>query len=171
MNTELVTSYETEILSLHEELAAGLDQLRHDVCLLAHKGADMGGHIEQWSKETHTKGDDLWARLAALAPHVREDVIRFALKSANARKRGMLDDSSQLTFALANGDAAPSSGDEPPVKHTPNEVALLTNQIQRVLGFAREWQSKTPVSKWGATVKASVRSTLKPLVELYEQLA
>ena len=171
MNTELVTSYETEILAIHEELAAGLDQLRQDVCTLAHRGADMGDHIAAWSKETHAKADEVWTRLQALAPHVREDVIRFALKSSNARKRGMLDDASQLVFALAGTATTQDAGTEPPVKHAPNEIALLTNQVQRALGFVREWQEKQPVARWSAGVKESVRSTLKPLVELYEKLA
>lgn len=170
MSTELSTSLETEILALHDTIAEGLDQLRRDVVSLATNGANLGDHAAALKQEAKLDDESLYARLAALKPEVRNDVFRFAFRAARARRQGMLDNWSQLQFALADGhDNQPQDGPRPSPRQV-NEAMLWTSQANRMAAFAAEWQAKQPVSKWDASVKASVKASLEPLVRLYSEL-
>ena len=169
---EVMMAEEVEIRELHAEVARGLDELRENVCEVARKGAAMGQHITGWKKHARVHTDEeFWNKLRKVDATIREDVVRFALRSLQAQRKCLaLDDASQLTFALAlpgedAGGAAPA-----PVRRESNELLLLTNACQRTLGFMREWQEREPVAKWPASVKQSVRDTLEPLVRLYEEV-
>lgn len=170
---EVMMAEEAEIRELHAEVAEGLDALRENVCEVARKGAAMGQHIAGWKKHAHVRTDEeFWNKLRKLDATIREDVVRFALRSLQAqRKCALLDDASQLTFALAlpGEDAAAERG--VPQRRESNELLLLANACQRTLGFIREWQEREPMAKWPASVRQSVRETLEPLVKLYAEVA
>jgi len=76
-NTELLASLESEILTLHETVAAKLDDLKANVIETATLGANLGDYVEQWIKAYKLKtSEEVTNCLRAFG--LRDDVTRFA---------------------------------------------------------------------------------------------
>ena len=171
--TEVITATEAQILDHHAHVAEALDTVRAHICTVAREGAALGHHIEGWMEQHHIRTDeDFWSRLRTLGTGIREDVIRFAMRARRAQRRcALLDDPSQLTFALADGDAPTNAKDATaPKRHESNEILIFTGHIQRTLGFFSEWEDKEPRDHWTPAQRSSVIDSLEPLVKLYHDL-
>ena len=166
-NTELLASLESEIVTLHETVAAKLDDLKANVIETATLGANLGDYVEQWIKAYKLKTpEEVTNCLRAFG--LRDDVTRFAKRASSARKRGMLDDPSQLQFALADTQAQADKGQGQ--RHEANEVMRTMSQCGRMRQFFDEWTKREPVETWDDVVRQSVREQLQPMVELYGRL-
>ena len=166
-NTELLASLEGEIITMHETVAAKLDDLKANVIDTACLGANLGDYVEEWAKASRLKSpEEIANRLHGLG--LRDDVARFAKRASSARKRGMLDDPAQLQFALADTQAQADKGQGQ--RHEANEVMRTMSQCGRMLQFFDEWTKRQPVEQWDAVVRQSVREQLQPLVQLYGRL-
>lgn len=166
-SAELIDSIEAEIVELHLAVATKLDDLKANVIETAGLGANLGDYIEQLAKAHRLKSpEEIANKLHALG--LRDDVARFAKRASSARKRGMLEDPSQLQFALADTQAQADKGQGQ--RHEANEVMRTMSQCGRMRQFFDEWTKREPVESWNAVVRQSVREQLQPLAELYGRL-
>lgn len=169
MTTELTQAYDTELTDLLPQWADRITQLQETVREQVIFGAHVGALITEGSKRHKA---DMWEWLKGLHPDIREAHVRIAIKAYHYRERNPeLDDVSQLTFTLANGEATSTTGEagEQDKASGSNEVtAQLAALMKAWAGFNR--LQRTPVDKWDTAVRRGFKEQLRPFVELYNKL-
>ena len=117
-------------------------------------------------------GDKIAARTAlgafVLPACATEDIIRLINRASSARRRGLIDDPAQLTFALTGDGITPRIA--PAQKRVHNEVMEATTKIHAVRLYLREMADKVPVSQWDVAMKQAIKADLEPLVEMWRAL-
>ena len=117
-------------------------------------------------------GDKIAARTAlgafVLPACATEDIIRLINRASSARRRGLIDDPAQLTFALTGDGITPRIA--PAQKRVHNEVMEATTKIHAVRLYLREMADKVPVSQWDVAMKQAIKADLEPLVEMWRTL-
>ena len=140
------------------QLSTEVKEWRGSLVNLMHRCADIG--------------DKIAARTAigsfVLPACATEDIIRLINRASSARRRGLIDDPAQLTFALAGDGITPRIA--PAQKRTHNEVMEATTKIHAVRLYLREMADKVPVERWDAGVRQAIKADLEPLVEIWKSL-
>lgn len=167
MSTE-ASIYAQEFPRLYAEaehrLASQSELIRENVIHLAQLGAVVitlrGEHKE-----------DFWGYLRTLHPDVRENTIRIALKAYTYRERHPeLEDTSQLTFALATGTDTHDQSDHREDNARPdNEIVAITKGFLRLTAQLNRLR-RVPAPSWDPAVRRSIMEHLRPIVEFYNSI-
>lgn len=140
---------------------------------------DFGNQVHAWRKSLPSLmhraadiGDKIAARTAIggfiLPACATEDIIRLINRASSARRRGLIDDPAQLTFALTGDGITPRIA--PAQKRVHNEVMEATTKIHAVRLYLREMADKVPVAKWDQGMRQAIKADLEPLVEMWKSL-
>ena len=155
--TELIecdAALETEI----NQLSIEVNEWRGSLVNLMHRCADVG--------------DKIAARTAIggfiLPACATEDIIRLINRASSARRRGLIDDPAQLTFALTGDGITPRIA--PAQKRTHNEVMEATTKAHALRLYLREMTDKTPLERWDVATRQAIKADLEPIVEMWRAL-
>lgn len=155
--TELIECDEALEIEI-QEFGNEIWKLRRWVPALMNRGADIG--------------DKIAARAAIggfiLPACATEDIIRLINRASSARRRGLIDDPAQLTFALTGDGVTPRIA--PAQKRTINEVMEATTKAHALRLYLREMQDKTPLAQWDTATRQAIKADLEPLVEMWRAL-
>jgi len=153
-----LTTCDDQLITQANSIKTRLTNLRGDAVALAHDGANLGDLLIAWR--------DAGGKL--LPPDVTEDVTRFALKASSARRRGLIDDPAQLSFALALDGPEPRI--KPPVHREHNEPMEATTKAQALRLYITTWTEREPLDQWDEGTKRALKADLQPLAELWARL-
>lgn len=141
--------------------------------------ATFGVEVTAWRRqlpslmhEAADLGDKIAARTAlgafVLPACATEDIIRLINRASSARRRGLIDDPAQLTFALTGDGITPRIA--PAQKRVHNRVMEMTTKIHAVRLFWREMADEMPIAKWDSAMRQAIKADLEPLVEMWKSL-
>jgi len=136
-------------------------------------------HIESWRStlpELMHRAADIGDKIAArtaiggfiLPACATEDIIRLINRASSARRRGLIDDPAQLTFALTGDGITPRIA--PAQKRTINEVMEATTKAHALRLYLREMTDRQPLDKWDSATRRAIKADLEPIVEMWKQL-
>lgn len=157
MSLDLTTCDEQLIIKAND-IKSRLQSLRGDAVALAHDGANLGDLLIAWR--------DAGGKL--LPPEVTEDVTRFALKASSSRRRGLIDDPAQLSFALAIDGPEPRI--KPAIHREHNEPMEATTKAQALRLYITTWTEREPLEKWDDGTRRALKADLEPLAQLWAKL-
>lgn len=152
--TECDTKIADEIFIFREDVTSWRKSLPE----LMHRAADLG--------------DKIAARTAigsfVLPACATEDIIRLINRASSARRRGLIDDPAQLTFALTGDGITPRIA--PAQKRTHNEVMEATTKAHALRLYLREMTDRQPLERWDVATRQAIKADLEPIVEMWKQL-
>lgn len=153
-----LTTCDAELIAKAQDINQRLTNLRGDAVALAHDGANLGDLLIAW----RNAGGKL------LPPEVTEDITRFALKASSSRRRGLIDDPAQLSFALAIDGPEPRI--KPALARVHNEPMEATTKAQALRLYLASWTEREPLEAWDDGTKRALKADLQPLAELWARL-
>ena len=138
-------------------------------------GLEINGWRRQLPELMHQAadlGDKIAARTAIggfiLPACATEDIIRLINRASSARRRGLIDDPAQLTFALTGDGITPRIA--PAQKRTINEVMEATTKAHALRLYLREMTDRQPLDKWDSATRRAIKADLEPIVEMWRAL-
>jgi hypothetical protein len=150
---------EARAIELIPQVESALAAVDGQVVYAVQLGAELGQHIEELAKR-HKGEEGTW--LASLCSNTR--ITDFAMRAAKVMRRNpMLDDPSQLTFALLDSPEA-SSGERPSRADGTDTTALLGYSQKLRLLFAKWGEDK--VDTWPRHRRDAFVRAVSPLAEL-----
>lgn len=155
----------TELIECDKDLAVEIEDFGNQVNVwrkslpsLMHRAADLG--------------DKIAARTAigsfVLPACATEDIIRLINRASSARRRGLIDDPAQLTFALTGDGITPRIA--PAQKRTHNEVMEATTKAHALRLYLREMTDRQPLERWDVATRQAIKADLEPIVEMWRSL-